>query len=285
MDENSGAKLAPIAASAKAHSKRKAKKNDYYVAFLDILGFKEIGSANGSRNKISRIRKKIDDWEDKLKKHSIKRKIRVHKMSDSLVLGIKSDIPNALMNFLEACRKLQGDLYSLNTPIIIRGAIAKGEYHITKEIAYGDGVINAYLYQEQHCKYPRIIISSNMVLGNIMSNGLSDYDANRLLFLDSDKYYFVDTLKYCFLDKASNDPACDKFEEFVLGQLDYADQEIREKYIWLHDDFIRVKMLRRLKELKNTQNTKSNGRELYIRMKIIYTAIYRSVLDDGSLDI
>lgn len=44
-----------------------------------------------------------------------------------------------------------------------RGAVAKGDFYCSAQVTFGEGLIDAYLAQENMSIYPRIIISDEVL--------------------------------------------------------------------------------------------------------------------------
>lgn len=130
---------------------------DKYVAYLDVLGFKELVSKKGEKLNIY-----FEKVEESLKAiYNIDHSIDSQLVSDSIILSCElSD--DKLRQLLMAVQTIQAKCALEN--IWIRGAITIGDIHFNKNpnIVVGNGLIEAYLLESQE-KYPRIIINPKIV--------------------------------------------------------------------------------------------------------------------------
>ena len=237
-----------------------------YVAFLDILGFKDLIQTEDF-NKVLEVFKSIkgsDDFEMALHREVDEKdnsseaqeymsyntalsKVKIYAMSDSIVVSSEADRPYALDALIDAIILIQNKLYALDKPVLLRGAVAKDDYYCEGSVAFGKGMVDAYLYQEYYSKYPRVIVSKDLAQeitdrGYISQSDWGDIGENAgKLFLDDDDYYHIDSLKEYLGGKDKEDPECRKFRELIDKYLGgYYAEGIREKYKWLDYDYMRV---------------------------------------------
>ncbi len=226
---------------------------DSYVAFLDILGFKNMvqksdqdilqifKSFNYNKKRFLTAFGKACDPNDTsssaARYNDTIKKISYYNMSDSVVISVPSSAPYSLEVVIEACLLFQIKLYEFNEPVLFRGAISKGDYYQYGSIAFGPALVEAYTCQEKYSKYPRIIVSGKVI------NSSDDVKAvKKLLHRDAtDRYYYIDCLKEYLGERKSTDSECEKFKEFIESHLNlYEPPSVREKYIWLSEDYNRV---------------------------------------------
>ncbi len=162
-------------------------------------------------------------------------------------MSSEADKDYALDVLVDAIIMLQNRLYELDKPVLLRGAVAKGDYYCENNVAFGKGMVDAYLYQEHYSRYPRIIVSKDLAQEVTDKTYISNNDWGNVgkdigkLFFDEDGYYHVDTLKEYLGGKKHEDSECKKFRGLIDRYLNgYYDEGIREKYRWLNDDYIRV---------------------------------------------
>lgn len=160
-----------------------------FVAFLDVLGFKELINKPSKADEFFDIAlinfKIIDNYKNDIFKLIL---------SDSIILVVESE-NNKREHFeqmLKAIRNLQADLALQN--IWIRGAISYGDVHLNKQIAetptdekiiYGDGYIRAYEL-EKNAVYPRVIIDPRLIpfVSNTRSEFIEKYSCLIKMSLD-----------------------------------------------------------------------------------------------------
>lgn len=143
--------------SEEKNTKTKWKNTDKrFVAFLDILGFKDLVMRK-SHDEIYEILNKISKTKKVLEKAPSHEKviakfgdaeISIVNFSDSIVIFSKNDDPGNFEYFLYAVRWLFSS--SIKNGIPIKGGIAYGEISINKseQIYFGQAIIDAYLIEE-----------------------------------------------------------------------------------------------------------------------------------------
>lgn len=221
---------------------------DCYVAFVDILGFKNlIDSEKTTCSKILDIYNCFENVIPNLRifssptdyvlvegVHSAKIKI----MSDSICVYIDANVEKALLCLVAICINIQNRLLKQEEPILVRGAITRGNIYADGDITFGPALTQAYLMEEKNAKYPRIIITKKLLdqgLDGIPDNIVKG-TYNSLLFRDDDGFYRIN-----FLAK-SNDDSLFKLRTFVSKILDSTiDESIRMKYLYL-DKILERKM-------------------------------------------
>lgn len=208
-----------------------------YVAVLDLLGFKdkiitssceEIASIYDKMHEKYYIRKDdlplIDDGE-------------LHKMilSDTIVFYIKTTVKNALAALIATCSFFQIELLSVNSPTLLRGAIVKGNIYREGSIVFGQGIVDAYLLEENVAKYPRIILQKKIVEEYTnFDKEVSDFK-DWFLFEDFDLFYSIDYL-FQFYSMRGEKGSWKKFAKHVYDVIDCEmSPSIREKYIYVYD--------------------------------------------------
>ena len=134
----------------------------YYVAFLDILGFKD------------RVNDPLFPCQDILKMYNqfgiihkdfyegetgdIVGNVKMKTMSDSICLYIPADIPNALFFLTLFCVDFQYELLNMPHCTFVRGGITFGDMYAKDDIVFGPALTEAYLLEEKNARVPRIII-------------------------------------------------------------------------------------------------------------------------------
>ena len=142
----------------KAKLNIKEEIEDKFVAFLDVLGFKELVS----RNNLQGLDSYFSKLTDVLYSISAKsEKIDSIIISDSIILMA----PKGLRGFKELVRAIQMiQSQLLWRKIILRGAVSYGPVYFNEEknIIVGKGYVRAYLL-EQEASFPRVIIDPAII--------------------------------------------------------------------------------------------------------------------------
>lgn len=234
--------------------------SDYYVAFLDILGFKNLVKSKEpeDREKLYAYFNLIEEITKDVKIIESIKDIGTIIISDSVILSVpigSDPIKNIeiLRKFCIVIQKIQFRLAEKN--IWLRGAISSGEaYFSSKENqVVGPAYINAYLLEERIAINPRVVLDNKLIneLGLISAQMLIDkineekcskeYNAaeRNILFqwtskkelgLKKDVVLFIDYLVYAF-EKES------KLEEIIqnIEKCIYSDNSIYSKFRWVAD--------------------------------------------------
>lgn len=132
-------------------------KEKKYVAFLDVLGFKELVRTKGE--KLNRYFKTIENALIDIQ--SDKTEITSQLVSDSTILACDLNNEN-LRLLLKAVQTIQARCAIEN--IWIRGAITIGDIYFNRDlnIVVGNGLSDAYILESQE-KFPRVIIDPKIL--------------------------------------------------------------------------------------------------------------------------
>lgn len=177
----------------------------YYVAFLDILGFKNL--VNNSDHSCQEIMEIYDLMQYKYETFfkgdaEIQNNIKMKIMSDSICLYIKASFPNALHYLISYCVVFQFDLL-VAKGLLLRGGITLGDMYTQDDIIFGPALTEAYLLEEENARVPRIIVRKKTI-----DEGTNGMDENVLkltqqsIFRDNDAFY---TLNYFLLFALTKD--------------------------------------------------------------------------------
>ena len=227
-----------------ALQEQSAAYSDCYIAFLDLLGFKSIinhKKCEDILNIFSKIKNPLDaifidngtEWVPLIDHDSVSN-INLKIMSDSICFYIDASAPNAFCILISVCLLFQIEMLKRAEPILMRGGIVRGDIYANGDITFGPGLSNAYLLEEKSAKYPRIIVT-----GDVVQTGTSETDPEcrkilaDSLYRDSDAYYILNY--FSMLSGDSDDRyAARKFFDHIEKVLDTAtDPSIREKYLYL----------------------------------------------------
>lgn len=219
-----------------------------FVAFIDILGFKEIVEktqidileykrVKNVLNYIAGVR--IDNYQEPLAKHGILKEFSV--FSDSIVitysqnLSIGGSLFHILMDVVFLCL----DLLSAN--IFVRGAVTHGKMYHDEKVCFGPAMIDAYQKEEKIAVYPRIIIDKKAIEMGIKYHGQSntpewesEYLTN-IISQDKDGQFYLDYLSQSQeFDSAEDYVNCIKrIKNYIMDNLSKNyDSKVHEKYLW-----------------------------------------------------
>lgn len=208
-----------------------------YIAFLDMLGFKELvykSLCNDiyeifktfNRKPISEAYRGNKNIISKNTTDALKMKV----MSDSICLYIEKKIPDALLCILMSCMQMQFDLLKFTTPILLRGAIIRGKIYAEKDVTFGPGLTDAYLMEENNAKYPRIILTKEVLSDTYCVDSDKEHILYETIFRDFDAFYAVN---YFSLVSTADKAIIKNILSTVNNILDTTtNNSIREKYLY-----------------------------------------------------
>lgn len=254
------------------------------IAFLDILGFKhiidialfdevyKIFNAIASADKeVKLLHKDIPFTETEVRKQELENynavlsDAKIYVMSDSIVIAVPNKYTQSLAVVADICYVIQRQLYELETPVLVRGAIALGHFYMSDSnsssnngdktrgntFVFGQGLVAAYLAQENYAVNPRIIVEASLIKDYMIS-----IDDKKWLKEDKeDGYIYLDTLGRFLLqnnhiesnvakdaenreqlltEEFKNRVCYEKFEKLIKNNLaGYNEASVRKKYVWL----------------------------------------------------
>ena len=196
---------------------------NYLVAYIDILGFSSMVSADcespPGESTFYEILYKTHQKAKRLSEYD--KKIDIVQFSDSVVIATPYSVPD-FPRFIKIIADYQYDL--LLNAILSRGAVAYGKHFYENGFMFSMGLIEAYRIERDIAKYPRIVISNDLIEIAFNEGGLTD---KTNLLKDNGEIVFLD-----FLDGKS-------IEELrkIAGRLNMVnnneDSSVREKKRWL----------------------------------------------------
>lgn len=137
-----------------------------YVAFIDILGFKNYVSENTCETVLETLLtlkiEAITAPNRLTSKYGIKEdNVKIFCISDSIIISIEERIPYAFEAIIEMCAVFQAVLL-LNQGMILRGGISCGDFYMNDSGYIGDGILFGPAYNRavelegEDAKYPMI---------------------------------------------------------------------------------------------------------------------------------
>lgn len=228
---------------------------DCYVAFLDILGFKEF--CKDEQSDCAIIKALFDDTELIVSKYNETfAKLVISQdtidnsqlmiMSDSIVISAPNT-DEGLLSILYQGAFIQNML--LKCGLLVRGGIARGKFFQYKKIMFGPAMIQAYEI-ENTASFPRVVLSDDIIdrliekgffqKGNIQKYLSFEHDSIQiqieiLVMQDNDKKYFLNYLSPLEIIKINKDIELkNNIENTISKGLKEHDQKIKKKYEWLN---------------------------------------------------
>ncbi len=199
------------------------KQSYHFVAFLDILGYKDYfeSDKNDTDKFLDLIESAIDEITKGIKTFATSLKYEfdpiVRLFSDNILIAIKCNKKNEdnvqpFLHLIKLIAIIQTS-FILRYGLFLRGGVSKGLFFANDKFVFGKGLVNAYSY-EQQAVYPKIMIDSaeirkilNMskeTFEKIMKDNAGKI-LSRIIARDSDQQYFVNYLKVSQGDSIEDD--------------------------------------------------------------------------------
>lgn len=266
------------------------------IAFIDILGFKEIVKQSElDSSKIELIYSVLDylkDWENKEKwdlkfleieedaqkrgvnNFDIYGRTNTTSFSDSIVVSVLVDKNVNEMTSTLIVNLAHIGAVLLQKGIIIRGGLTIGNInHFDNGTVFGQGLIDAYTI-ETKCKYPRIIISDKLLnkLNYPLTSKRNRYPYHQYITRFEDgcvgfhqMIFFQVIESWTEIKQQTLIDSLSKIRKVIINGLDssYEKPDVFEKYKWLKDQYNNLIILADFDyNTKTEENIKQKIREL-----------------------
>jgi len=195
-----------------------------FVAFIDLLGFSsmvksDLEAPSGNEMFMTKLYKVHEQTGALAKDKEIP--VDIVQFSDSIVLATEFN-KESFHDFLMIIAEYQLGLFSEG--ILARGGISYGKHFYKDGFMFSSGLIEAYSLESTIAKYPRIIVSSDLV--ELIYPG-KVYNPEIPLIRESGELFFVD-----YLESANAEFVELQMNEIII-KLKNNESSIRDKYIWL----------------------------------------------------
>jgi len=221
--------------------------NFYFVAYIDILGFSkmvnfDIENPESPDQFLNRLFKIYETTKQSFGNHE---NLQVIQFSDSVVFAIPYT-PENFPRFLNIIGRFQYNLFS--QCFLCRGGISFGKHFYAEGFLFSSGLIEAYTIEKSLSRYPRIVVSNNL-LDLIYPHGI---EPDCPILKENDDTYFVD-----FIDSSDLTNSV-KYMKKILENNVSNDASINEKHRWLREYFdYKVQMAQ--EEIEKFSNPRFSG--------------------------
>ena len=159
------------------------KTEEYYVSSIDLLGVKDIILTDTADIHLNSIRNIYKSW-TKIVGDSYFQNMKIKIFSDNLVIAIEASQPKAADKLFETIGWICS--HFLRCGYKPRGGVCKGRLYIDDIFVWGSGLVDAYLLESKQAKYPRIILSEEVVndAGKHLSDFQIDTDVDGIAYLN-----------------------------------------------------------------------------------------------------
>jgi len=233
------------------------------VAYLDVLGFKELVRDAKKDGKSQQLFKEFQDTLNEASSWlidpaegfnklfsgasiKVERKFRV--FTDCILIGAPigdSFHHGTLIKGLDAFSTVFETLYLIQLQLVnrgffVRGGITVDELYMDERTIYGIGLIDAYEAESKQAKYPRIILTKSAetmfveIDKDFQSQNYDNY-LKRHLYRDSDGLLFFNYLDAINLDEYPLLDELEKHKKVIENNLQkhYDKPDILEIYLWV----------------------------------------------------
>jgi hypothetical protein len=196
----------------------------HYVAFLDVLGFKEMVSADIKSDDQSHLAKLFRCHQSAATIFRDDPNCSITQFSDSIVIAKPYDAKH-FQEFVNKVAKYQRLL--LDEELLCRGGIAVNKHFSNGSFTFSAGLIGAHKVESTMARYPRVVISPDVL-------ALIYPDQKRLppaLVREDDGFFFVDYIG--LLRRKRPVKLLASVTSVVERLLKSDEQSVREKGLWL----------------------------------------------------
>ncbi|WP_373033658.1 hypothetical protein [Sulfurovum sp.] len=200
-----------------------------YVAFLDILGMKNI--LNKDYHEVRSIFNIIEASTELYKNIGLstgerfisQNQIKLLVMSDSIVISTAKETDRSLSKLIGISSYVIKTLLSeLKEPVFIRGAIAGGNLYQDDTTVFGPALSEAYLLETNEAKNMRCVVSKSLHEDENFKNYVEN---NKTITKDNDGFYFID-----FIDVKNRVSLIEYSKNILASDID---DKTKSKYSWL----------------------------------------------------
>lgn len=273
------------------------KYEERLVAFIDILGFKEIvKQSENDPSKISLIYSVLNylkNWEipekwnlkfveieedaqkKGVEKFDIRGKTNSTAFSDSIVVSVKvdNDVNEVASTLIVNLANIGAILFEKG--VLFRGGLTIGNIiHDENGTVFGQGLIDSYKLETNNAKYPRIILSDKLIrcLNYPITTKKDRYPYHQYIdrfddgcvgFHQMQYYQVMESWEEMTIEKLTE--SLDKVRKVIINGLDesFENPAVYEKYNWLKDQYHKLIILSDFDfETKSEENIKIKIRDL-----------------------
>lgn len=195
----------------------------HFVAFLDILGFKEMVVADSAGKCNTNLSKLFKCHQSAAQIFHDGPDCQISQFSDSIVIS-KPYSADSFEWFATRIARYQQLLANEN--MLCRGGIAVNEHFSNGTFTFSAGLIDAYKVESKTARYPRVVVSPE-VMGLIFPDRKA---IPPFLIQEDDGLFFVD---YLGVDLRKRRQLTKSITEIVGSTLENPESSVREKGQWL----------------------------------------------------
>lgn len=213
--------------SLKIKPYKKRTSSIHYVAYLDMLGTKNIvnnDSNDNYLNDLNAIYQSAINLVNRTFKDEGKNNFSIRIFSDNILISTPLDKFSLNKSKLEHLINLVGyiQVNALKHGYLLRGGITKGAFYKNEAFVHGKALVDAVVLEEENAIYPRIIINRKELCET----------KPQFLHKDIDDFYYInyyhfsyidnfDNFKYILLDLLKKYKKVDKVKQKIMWAITY----------------------------------------------------------------
>ena len=198
----------------------------FFVAYLDILGFSKMVESDIQNPYNSHLffPKLFDVFKEIQSNYDGENNLQVIQFSDSVVFAIPYEKEN-FSRFVKTVGEFQYNLFSQG--LLCRGGLSFGKHFYKDGFLFSNGLIEAYKIESNLSRYPRIVISNDL-LDSLFPHG---FESEHQIVKENDNTYFIDFIPNNNLQKSA------EYLYEILSKNSSSDASVNEKHRWLCEYF------------------------------------------------
>lgn len=220
---------------SKKHSQQDDPIKDYFVAFIDILGFSQmIENDKGSGQQLKIIKNAINQATSFIKTRKKDpnhpyaywyKEFQIKSFSDCFCFSIPLEFKNGdkdyMQNFVSFYVWLEVFCNTLlKNGFLCRGGITQGWHYFDKEIIFSKALIDAYQLESKHANDPMVMVHPNLI-NKLSENNFSDQKCYKYVFVhDQAGRTFLNPFNYSIVDEIFFNPAITSLTKFFTERTD-----------------------------------------------------------------
>jgi hypothetical protein len=198
------------------------------VAFLDVLGFRSMISCSSdeAENLIALLDRNLSKVEGEVREHKYWGRSFSAKLFSDCICLVADYSPEGAAIILDSAAYLS--LFFTFEGIFLRGGVSEGHHFENSRMIFSEGLVRAYELESKHARWPRTLVSSDVVK-------LSQKHVPFLVRRDNDNLVFVDYLEWCSEQiSPPGQHSYDHHRDRIISNLNSyrSTPEVLEKYQW-----------------------------------------------------
>ncbi|WP_428044076.1 hypothetical protein [Candidatus Avelusimicrobium faecicola] len=192
------------------------KTSQHCIAYLDMLGGKNVICNDPQSEHLNKINMIFYDALEESKMFASDVFVKI--FSDNILLAMPTDNDNRKQN-IEKIIGLVNNIISemADYGYLMRGAITEGDFFGNNIIAYGNGLVEAVLLEEEYAIYPRVIVQKEIakLLPHYFYSCEDGWAMLNPYIFSIGSYDFIN-FRQTFLTKLKNNKANEKVRQKIM---------------------------------------------------------------------